>query len=251
MTLLPKLFKTWKITHLVFEKDTDAYARDRDDQVMKMAKDAGVEVIVKSGRTLWDSDELVKANGGKPTMSSTQVQAAGAKVGDIERPIDAPKSLPDPGDMKLNIEQTKPEPEPDFNAKYRDGEEASYSSGIAGPKGDYAPPTIEELGMPAATTPHMGGETVVLKMLDKILADEEYTGTFEKPKTSPAAFEPQSTCLTSPYLHFGALSCRYVCYLCCSLQKRDTRLIGFAVLPQSPRHRRQTQESQQDCIQTS
>ncbi|KAK4507359.1 hypothetical protein PRZ48_001094 [Zasmidium cellare] len=209
VTLLPKLFKTWKITHLVFEKDTDAYARDRDNQVMEMAKEAGVEVIVKSGRTLWDSDDLVKANGGKPTMSNTQLQAAGAKVGDIARPIDAPKSIPDPGDMNLNIEQTQPEPEPDFNAKYRDSEEASYSSGIAGPKGDYAPPSIEELGMPAATTPHKGGETVVLKMLDEILADEDYTGTFEKPKTSPAAFEPQSTCLTSPYLHFGALSCRY------------------------------------------
>lgn len=210
MTLLPKLFKTWKITHLVFEKDTDAYARDRDNQVMDAAKKAGVEVIVKSGRTLWDSDELVKANGGKPTMNSNQLQAAGAKVGKIEPPVDTPKTFPDPGDMNLDIEQTKPDPEPDFNAKYRESEEASYSSGIAGPKGDYSPPSLEELGMPAATTPHKGGETVVLKMLDEILADDEYTGTFEKPKTSPAAFEPQSTCLTSPYLHFGALSCRYV-----------------------------------------
>lgn len=47
-------------------------------------------------------------------------------------------------------------------------------------------------------------------MLDGLLAKEEYMGTFEKPKTSPAAFEPQSTCLTSPYLHFGALSVRYL-----------------------------------------
>ena len=42
-TLFPKLFKTWNITHIVFEKDTDAY--DRDAQVMKAAKEAGVEVI--------------------------------------------------------------------------------------------------------------------------------------------------------------------------------------------------------------
>lgn len=34
---------------------------------MKGAKEAGVEVIVRSGRTLWDSDELVKKNHGKPT----------------------------------------------------------------------------------------------------------------------------------------------------------------------------------------
>ncbi len=73
-TVLPKLFKSWKISHLVFEKDTDAYARERDEQVIQLAKDAGVQVIIKVGRTLYDPDELVKANGGKPTMSITQVE---------------------------------------------------------------------------------------------------------------------------------------------------------------------------------
>jgi cryptochrome len=66
-TLFPKLFKAWEITHLVFEKDTDAYARDRDSEIRKAAEEAGVEVITKSGRTLWDSDELVKK-----TMRSQQ-----------------------------------------------------------------------------------------------------------------------------------------------------------------------------------
>ena len=73
-TVLVKLFKAWRISHLVFEKDTDAYAKDRDREVMILAKEAGVEVITKVGRTLYDPDELVKANGGKPTMSITQVQ---------------------------------------------------------------------------------------------------------------------------------------------------------------------------------
>ena len=77
-TLLPKLFKAWKISHLVFEKDTDAYARGRDREVMKLAKDAGVEVVIKVGRTLYDPDELVKHNGGKPTMSITQVEQVGS-----------------------------------------------------------------------------------------------------------------------------------------------------------------------------
>lgn len=58
----------------MFEKDTDAYAKERDNQVMDMAKKAGVEVITKVGRTLFDPDELVQANGGKPTMSINQVQ---------------------------------------------------------------------------------------------------------------------------------------------------------------------------------
>ena len=73
-TLLTKLFKAWNISHLVFEKDTDAYARERDEDVIQQAKDAGMEVIVKMGRTLYDPDDLVKANGGKPTMSISQVE---------------------------------------------------------------------------------------------------------------------------------------------------------------------------------
>lgn len=58
----------------MFEKDTDAYARDRDERVVELAKQAGVEVVVRMGRTLYDPDDLVEANGGRPTMSITQVQ---------------------------------------------------------------------------------------------------------------------------------------------------------------------------------
>jgi deoxyribodipyrimidine photolyase len=206
-TLFPKLFKAWKITHLVFEKDTDAYARDRDEKVMEIAKEAGVEVIVKVGRTLYDPDELVKQNHGKPTMSISQVQAAGKKIGGIPRPIPAPKTLPSPGKTDFNFDQEKPAHEPDINAIQRDGDEASYSA-LAGPNGDFAVPTMNELGLKEATTAHRGGETIGLKMLDEIISNEEYTATFEKPKTAPTAFEPQATTLLSPHMHFGSLSVR-------------------------------------------
>ncbi|KAJ0116520.1 hypothetical protein J7T55_007500 [Diaporthe amygdali] len=209
-TLLPKLFKAWNVTHLVFEKDTDAYARDRDDAVTKAAKEAGVEVITKSGRTLWDSDEVVKANGGKPTMSISQLQTAGGKCGKIAQPIPAPKSLPDPGDMPvedLANEHEEPPANPDFNAAWRTLKDSGYTK-LAGPKGDFAIETMAELGFSEATTPHRGGETLALKKLDEVMAGVEYAATFRKPQTSPAAFEPQSTTLMSPFLHFGALSCR-------------------------------------------
>lgn len=206
-TLFPKLFKAWNITHLVFEKDTDAYARDRDAEILKMATEAGVQVIIRSGRTLWDSDEVVEKNHGKPTMSITQLQAAGTKIGDVPRPIPSPKSLPDPGEMELDSEQDQPLQEPDFNRASRKERDKSYER-ISGPNGDFAIPTMRELGIPAATTPHRGGESVALSMLDKIVSDKKYTATFEKPKTAPTAFEPQATTLLSPYLHFGALSVR-------------------------------------------
>ncbi|KAK0129786.1 hypothetical protein ONS96_000338 [Cadophora gregata f. sp. sojae] len=206
-TLFPKLFKAWKITHLVFEKDTDAYARDRDTAIMDAAKEAGVEVIVRSGRTLWDSDELVKNNHGKPTMSISQVQTAGPKVGPIPRPIPAPKSIPNPGETSLEFAQDHPQQAPDLNSKFRSYNDKSYDQ-ISGPKGDFAVPTLEELGFPTATTPHRGGETEGLKALDGIIANKTYTATFEKPNTAPTAFSPQSTTLLSPHLHFGSLSIR-------------------------------------------
>ncbi|CZR54406.1 related to Deoxyribodipyrimidine photolyase [Phialocephala subalpina] len=206
-TLFPKLFKAWKITHLVFEKDTDSYGRDRDTEVIRLAREAGVGVIFRSGRTLWDSDQLVEKNHGKPTMSISQVQTAGPKVGKIPRPIPAPKFLPDPGESNLDFEQNQPEVAPDFNSGSRKHEDKSYEK-ISGPHEDFTVPALEELGFPAATGPHRGGETIALEMLDKIIADEKYTATFEKPNTAPTAFEPQATTLLSPHLHFGSLSIR-------------------------------------------
>jgi cryptochrome len=206
-TLFPKLFKAWKITHLVFEKDTDAYARERDAAIIEAAKEAGVEVIVRSGRTLWDSDLLVEKNHGKPTMSISQVQTAGPKIGAIPRPMPAPKSLPDPGPTNLDFVQKQPDQTPDFNEGIRQQGDKSYEK-ISGPKGDFAVPTLEELGFPAATSPHRGGETIALPMLEKITENKTYTATFEKPKTAPTAFAPQATTLLSPHLHFGSLGIR-------------------------------------------
>ncbi|KAI0123894.1 FAD binding domain of DNA photolyase-domain-containing protein [Xylariales sp. AK1849] len=206
-TLFPKLFKAWNVTHLVFEKDTDSYARERDRIVADLAEKAGVKVISVYGRTLWDSDEVVAKNGGKPTMSITQLQAAGRKVGEIPRPVPAPKHIPDPGEMPVDFGQEQPDAKLDLNAPHREGEDQAYT-GIAGPKGDFAIETLEELGFPTAITPHRGGETLALKKLNHIIADAEYAATFRKPRTSPAAFEPQSTTLLSPMLHFGCLSPR-------------------------------------------
>lgn len=215
-SVLPKLFRKWRVSHLVFEADSDAYARARDERVCELAREAGVEVIIKQGRTLFDPDELVRRNGGKPTMSMSQVQRAVEKIGSgvPNRPLETPTALPDPGtgeEMDLSeLEHERPGVEPDFNAVFRtQGKEGQYES-IMGPKGDFAVPTLEEMGIDPkeAMTPHRGGESVALKMLEEYCKDEEYIGTFEKPKTAPTAFEPQATLLLSPHHHFGSLSIR-------------------------------------------
>ncbi|KAL2425975.1 (6-4)DNA photolyase [Exophiala dermatitidis] len=109
--IMPVLLKKWKINVLVFEKDTDAYARARDEQVTQLAEAMGVKVLcVPGGRTLFDSDDIVRANGGKPTLSMTQFMKAAGRLGSSSsgrdcdkgnnlkpnRPLDPPTWLPDP-----------------------------------------------------------------------------------------------------------------------------------------------------------
>ncbi|KAI2794365.1 hypothetical protein POX_a00963 [Penicillium oxalicum] len=214
-TVLPKLWEKWGITHLVFEKDTDAYARERDSTVIQMAEKAGVEVVTRMGRTLFDPDELVRKNGGKPTMSMSQVERAMEKIdgGKPARPVETPQSVPDPWkDDQMNLSDLDHEmadSNPDLNAEHRANEDRQYDE-IMGPNKDFGVPTLEEIGIDPSSVqaPHRGGESAALKELSQFIADEEYIATFEKPKTSPAAFEPQSTTLLSPHLHFGSLSVR-------------------------------------------
>lgn len=107
----------------------------------------------------------------------------------------------------LEFDQTRPSQEPDINNIQRSGQENSYAN-LAGPNNDFAVPTMAELGLKPATTPHRGGESIALSQLDKIIKDEGYIATFSKPMTAPTAFSPQSTTLLSPHLHFGSLSVR-------------------------------------------
>lgn len=132
---------------------------------------------------------------------------ASTKLPAVPKPIPSPKSIPGPGETSLEFDQTRPLQQPDINDVQRSDEETSYAH-LAGPKGDFAVPTMSELGLKPATTSHRGGETIALSQLDKIIANESYTATFSKPETAPTAFSPQSTTLLSPHLHFGSLSCR-------------------------------------------
>lgn len=98
--------------------------------------------------------------------------------------------------------------DPDINNIQRDDKETSYIH-LAGPIGDFAVPTLSELGLKPANSQHRGGETLALRALDEIISNTTYTATFSKPDTTPTAFDPQSTTLLSPHHHFGSLSVRH------------------------------------------
>ncbi|KAG0161093.1 hypothetical protein PDIDSM_8626 [Penicillium digitatum] len=181
---------------------------------MRLAQKAGVEVIVKMGRTLFDPDDVVRKNNGKPTMSITQLEKAAVKInnGNPEKPLDSPNSIPDPWDeerMDLSsLKRESIENRPDLNAEYRTKTDEQFAD-LMGPSRDFAVPW-QDIGidLSQATTPHRGGEQEALRILGECIKNEDYIGRFEKPNTSPADFEPQSTTLLSPHLHFGSLSVR-------------------------------------------
>lgn len=224
--VMQELLTKWKIDVLVFESDTDAYGRMRDDQVKEIAQRLGVKVVSVSGRTLFDSDVVVEKNGGKPTMSMKQLVVASSKIGDgkPKKPVETPSSLPDPlGDDEMDlsyldagehlVKDGGSTESMDYNLPQRtlgEKKNTQYETGIMGPNKDFAVPTLDEMGIdPAmATSPHQGGETAGLALLQKYIDDEEYIGTFEKPKTAPSDFEPQATTLLSPHMHFGSVSVR-------------------------------------------
>jgi cryptochrome len=131
-------------------------------------------------------------------MSMSQVQKAASTLGKPTRSLPAPKSLPDPGEVYLSsIDHKIPASELDFNAAHRTISKEDQYKSIIGPKKDFAVPTLTGMGIPAATTPIHGGETLALSKLPELCSDSTYVGTFEKPKSAPTDFEPQSTTLQS------------------------------------------------------
>ncbi|SCV72014.1 BQ2448_4708 [Microbotryum intermedium] len=225
-TVLPALFKQWKITDIVWEKDDDPYTGSRDAAVKELATQAGVKVHTVLGHTLWDSEELIKVHGTAThfprTLQGFQKLLTSATT--PSKPIDAPKKLPDPGPTDLkDLEKNKKVHDVsdwrknDVNPESRQGrtteEERTYETQFAGPRGDFSVPTMEELGMEATTTIH-----------------EKVVAMFEKPKTSPAAFEPPATTQLSPHMKFGTLSCRLFWY---RVKEIEAKFKAHATPPES------------------
>lgn len=216
MDILPRFFEACKITHISFETDDDEYTISRDAQVKEIAVKYGVEVIARLGHTLYSGHDIIKANKGKVPTTYGQFQRLADAIGKPARPIDAPTSLPPPGNIDFTsvLEKEKPEVqyfrERDVNAphRYEDKVDFSYQS-LAGPNGDFAVPTMEELAIKPATSFIRGGETRALELLEEWMTERKDEAiTFEKPKTSAAVFKKPETTLMSPHFKFGTLSIR-------------------------------------------
>lgn len=178
---LPRLLTNWQVNLLTFERDTEPYAKVRDDAICRMAHDVGVEVMTHGTHTLHDPEHYQGVLRGKP-MPST-----------YNGFLKVFSKMPTPA---------APMPAPDAGAFPADG------SGLLD-AAEFNVPTLEEIGYEPGpdTVPFPGGETEALARLQRHMVRKSWVLAFEKPKTRPNALEPDTTVL-SPYMKFGCLSPR-------------------------------------------
>ncbi|XP_030647938.1 cryptochrome circadian regulator 5 [Chanos chanos] len=178
-----KLFEKWKITRLTFEIDTEPYSQCRDEEVQKLAKDHGVEIIKEVSHTLYNLERIIDENKGKAPLTYKRFQTIVSAIGPPRKPVPPPTQQ----DMQ------------GVNTPYSEKDDKKY--GI---------PTLDELCQDAdfaGPENFPGGEQEALRRLDKHLERTGWVCSFEKPQTSPNSLTPTTTVL-SPYLSFGCLSAR-------------------------------------------
>jgi len=193
--VLPRLFKEWSTTCLTFEEDPEPFGRVRDQNIMTMCKEIGVEVITRASHTLYHPQTIIAKNKGKAPLTYRQFQ-------NIIATVDPP-----------------PSPEADITFEFI-GRGYTPMDNEADDK--YNVPTLEELGfdtdglMPAVWK---GGETEALTRLERHLERKAWVASFGRPKMTPQSLLASQTGL-SPYLRFGCLSVRLFHQQLTSLYKK-------------------------------
>ena len=182
--VLKVLLEKWEITHLAFDGLTEPHAVERDLKIKKLAKSLNIQVVETQGKLLYHPSLIIKKFGGLPKTYSSFVKVCG-ELPTPNRPLDIPSipGLPSGLDSLLKISSVVP-------------------------FGDFSIFKTNEFTAAEPTTQIKGGENEGLKLLDGYCSDKLKTSRFEKPKTSPAAFDPPSTTVLSPHTTWGCISVR-------------------------------------------
>ena len=185
------LFSSKKVKNLFYEKDTEPYAKTRDKIVSDLCSKNNIQIHSFLGHTLYDPEDIIKNNGGKAPLQYSKLQTIIKKLPKIQ------ECVRDPSKSEII-------PFKDIDGLLK----------LMKYKGDITIPCINELNhknennYEKPTALIKGGETEALKIMKEYLKDKKKAANFEKPKTSPVAFNPVSTTTLSPFLKFGCLSVR-------------------------------------------
>ncbi|CAK9832127.1 Cry1 [Anthophora retusa] len=197
---LPKLFKEWGTTNLTFEEDPEPFGRVRDHNISALCKELGISVVQRASHTLYQLDEIIERNDGKPPLTYHQFQNVVASMDPPEPPVSTITS-------------------------------AYVGSAYTPLKEDhddhYGVPTLEELGFDTEgllPPVWVGGESEALARLERHLERKAWVASFGRPKMTPQSLLPSQTGL-SPYLRFGCLSTRLFYYQLTDLYKKIKKAV--------------------------
>uniref|UniRef100_UPI00398F7454 cryptochrome-2-like isoform X2 n=1 Tax=Pristiophorus japonicus TaxID=55135 RepID=UPI00398F7454 len=185
--VFPRLFKKWNVTRLTFEYDSEPFGKERDAAIMKLARNAGIEVIVRTSHTLYDVDRIIEVNGNKTPLTYKRFQT-------IIKRLELPKAPVN----TVTLDQMEK-----CTRYIQENHDEKY--GI---------PSLEELGFDTSElgpAVWQGGETEALARLCKHLERKASVANNAMPKLNADSLLSNATGL-SPYLRFGCLSCRTFYY---------------------------------------
>lgn len=184
------LFKSGEIKNLFFEKDTEPYAKVRDESVNELCIKNKINIQTFLGHTLYDFNEIIKANKGVTPVSYGKLLSIIKNFPKIKDCARDPK--------KSEIIQ--------FKVTEKFLKSINYKEKISIPQLDeLTDKSGKKLNILPTTSIH-GGETLALQRMYEYLKDKKQVANFEKPKTNPSKFNPAETTILSPYLKFGCLS---------------------------------------------
>lgn len=203
--VLPKFWEDWGVSHLTFESDEtgEPYAASRDEAILSLSKEKGIETTVFQSETIFPLEDYVKKSGGQAKVPSTMgaFQGVFGKMGNIPKPLLAPtkKDFESFDNKAVKVHEGKFLP-------------PSKPTDLPWPRNtpkEKVTPVWGPSDCKNLTPIVKGGESQALKHLSASMAKVTWVAGFEKPKTSCTSDKPSTTSI-SPYMSVGCLSPRMV-----------------------------------------
>ena len=223
LRVLPSACKLWHIEHLYYEIDIEPYGMKRDAEIQRILGGMNVDVYEFHGHTLFDAHAIVNANKGRTPLTFDSFATAAEKIGRPEPDLTAPDELPAVIEsfggaaewveaLQCTHSAKQATEEPSVSRSNFDWLKMRRFFERVGVDDGFSVPDVTDLGFivhpDTPLSPHIGGESVALQLLNSFWLDPQRVALFEKPETSPAAFSPYSTTVLSPHLKHGSLSPR-------------------------------------------
>eukprot|EP00163_Fabomonas_tropica_P030409 TRINITY_DN6841_c0_g1_i2.p1 TRINITY_DN6841_c0_g1~~TRINITY_DN6841_c0_g1_i2.p1 ORF type:complete len:582 (-),score=85.12 TRINITY_DN6841_c0_g1_i2:1075-2820(-) len=199
---IPKAAKHWDVDLIIYEKDTEPYAKKRDAGVASALASEKPECEIRAvpGHTLWDLDLLLKKNGGKAPLTMSSFTKLANSMPTPGPPVPSPQGV------------TLQAPRSGLVSSKRARLDNEKDEIVTQATDSLAVPDLSEFpsykGLQPTGKALPGGESAALGQLAKMRArGDAWIASFSKPAMAPTTIEPSTTSL-SPYLKFGCLSPR-------------------------------------------